>query len=89
MKRVLKRMDLTAKSFFALIVPGSCFVGSMLELALASDRTYMKDDPDNEVSMQASALNGGLFPMSNGLSRGWKDGYGGREQARARHVRAR
>ncbi|MFO0736715.1 MAG: 2,3-epoxybenzoyl-CoA dihydrolase [Labilithrix sp.] len=69
MKRVLKRMDLTAKSFFALIVPGSCFVGSMLELALASDRTYMKDDPDNEVSMQASALNGGLFPMSNGLSR--------------------
>jgi benzoyl-CoA-dihydrodiol lyase len=69
MKRVLKRMDLTAKSFFALVVPGSCFVGSMMELALASDRTYMKDDPDNEVSMQASPMNGGLFPMSNGLTR--------------------
>ncbi|MBX3226004.1 MAG: 2,3-epoxybenzoyl-CoA dihydrolase [Labilithrix sp.] len=69
MKRVLKRMDLTAKSFFALATPGSAFAGSLLELALASDRVYMKDDPDAEVTMQASAMNAGPLPMSNGLTR--------------------
>lgn len=69
MRRVLKRMDLTAKSFFALVVPGSCFAGSLLELALASDRVYMKDSEDEEVSVSASPLNAGLLPMGNGLSR--------------------
>ncbi len=69
MKRVLKRLDMTAKSFFALAEPGSCFVGSLLELALAADRFYMKDDPDAEVSVQASPMNAGLLPMGNGLSR--------------------
>ncbi|MBS2018093.1 MAG: benzoyl-CoA-dihydrodiol lyase [Deltaproteobacteria bacterium] len=69
MKRVLKRMDLTAKSFFALATPGSCFVGSLLELALASDRIYMKDSDEAEVSIATSPMNAGLFPMSNGLSR--------------------
>jgi benzoyl-CoA-dihydrodiol lyase len=67
MKRVLKRMDVTSKSFFSLVEPGSCFVGSLLELALASDRVYMKDVDD--VFVQPSALNGGFFPMANGLSR--------------------
>ncbi|MFO0664599.1 MAG: 2,3-epoxybenzoyl-CoA dihydrolase [Polyangiaceae bacterium] len=69
MKRVLKRMDLTAKSFFALVVPGSAFAGSLLELALASDRVYMLDSEDAEVAIWPSPLNGGAFPMSNGLSR--------------------
>ena len=46
MKRVLKRLDNTAKTFFALIEPGSCFAGSLAELALAADRSYMLDDPD-------------------------------------------
>jgi benzoyl-CoA-dihydrodiol lyase len=69
MKRVLKRMDITAKSFFALVVPGSCFVGSLLELALAADRTYMKDSDDEEVAVATSPLNAGLLPMANGLSR--------------------
>ncbi|HSO31794.1 MAG TPA: 2,3-epoxybenzoyl-CoA dihydrolase [Labilithrix sp.] len=68
MKRVLKRMDMTAKSFFALAEPGSCFAGSLLELALASDRIYMKDG-DEPVSIAASAMNGGAFPMGNGLTR--------------------
>lgn len=67
MKRALKRMDMTAKSFFALVEPGSCFVGSLLELALASDRVYMKDCDD--VSLATSAMNAGLLPMGNGLSR--------------------
>ena len=45
-KRTLKRMDLTSRSFFALIEPGSCFAGTLFELALAADRSYMLDDPD-------------------------------------------
>jgi benzoyl-CoA-dihydrodiol lyase len=69
MKRALKRFDLTAKSFFALVTPGSCFAGSLLELALASDRIYMKDSEDEPVTLVASPMNAGLFPMSNGLSR--------------------
>ncbi len=69
MKRVLKRMDLTAKSFFALVTPGSCFVGSLLELGLASDRIYMKDSEDEEVTVATSPMNAGALPMANGLSR--------------------
>ena len=69
MARVLRRLDLTAKSFFALIEPGSCFAGSLLELALAADRTYMLDNPDEPVEIATSALNRGALPMSNGLTR--------------------
>ncbi|AKU98969.1 Benzoyl-CoA-dihydrodiol lyase [Labilithrix luteola] len=69
MKRVLKRLDLTAKSFFALVEPSSCFVGSLLELGLAADRIYMKEDDDGETFLQSSPLNAGFFPMANGLSR--------------------
>jgi benzoyl-CoA-dihydrodiol lyase len=43
MRRVLKRLDLTARSIFALVEPGSCFAGSLFELTLAADRTYMLD----------------------------------------------
>jgi len=69
MKRALKRMDMTAKSFFALAEPGSCFAGSLLELALASDRIYMKDTDDEDVSIATSPMNAGSFLMGNGLSR--------------------
>lgn len=69
MKRTLKRMDNTAKSFFALVTPGSAFVGSLFELALASDRIYMKDSEDEEVAIATSALNAGPLPMANGLTR--------------------
>jgi benzoyl-CoA-dihydrodiol lyase len=69
MKRTLKRMELTAKSFFALVEPGSAFAGSLLELALASDRVYMKDAPDEEVAVSLSPMNAGPLPMSNGLTR--------------------
>ncbi len=68
-KRVLKRVDLTARSIFAIIDPGSAFAGSLLELALAADRTYMLDNPDEKVTVAVSPLNGGAFPMSNGLTR--------------------
>jgi benzoyl-CoA-dihydrodiol lyase len=69
MARVLRRLDLTAKSFFALIEPGSCFAGNLLELALSADRTYMLSDPEAKVEIAASSLNKGALPMSNGLSR--------------------
>ncbi len=42
--RTLRRLDLTARSLFALIEPGSCFAGTLFELALAADRSYMLDD---------------------------------------------
>jgi benzoyl-CoA-dihydrodiol lyase len=69
MARVLRRLDLTAKSFFALVEPGSCFAGNLLELALSADRTYMLNSPDEMVELAASELNAGAFPMSNGLTR--------------------
>ena len=69
MARVLRRFDLTAKSFFALIEPGSCFAGNLLELALGADRTYMLDSPDEKVEVATSELNAGALPMSNGLTR--------------------
>jgi benzoyl-CoA-dihydrodiol lyase len=69
MARVLRRLDLTAKSFFAIIEPGSCFAGSLLELALSADRTYMLNDPEQKVEVATSELNAGALPMSNGLTR--------------------
>jgi benzoyl-CoA-dihydrodiol lyase len=69
MRRVLKRFDLTAKSFFSLVEPGSCFVGSLFELTLAGDRTYMLDGGDEPAAVGLDALNFGPLPMSNGLTR--------------------
>jgi benzoyl-CoA-dihydrodiol lyase len=69
MKRTLKRLDLTARSFFALIEPGSCFAGSLFELALAADRSYMLDDPDRPTTIALSPMNAGPLRMSNGLTR--------------------
>jgi benzoyl-CoA-dihydrodiol lyase len=70
MARTLRRLDLTAKSFFAIIDPGSCFAGNLLELALAADRSYMlsnSEGPSPEIAV--SELNAGALPMSNGLTR--------------------
>ena len=72
MRRVFKRIDQTARSIFALIEPGSCFAGSLFELALAADRSYMLDDPDRPVHIAVgplSKLKGDRFPKANGLSR--------------------
>jgi len=69
MARVLRRLDLTAKSFFAVVEPGSCFAGNLLELVFAADRSYMLNDPESPVSLQLSELNAGALPMSNGLTR--------------------
>ncbi len=69
MARTLRRLDLTAKSIFAIIEPGSCFAGALLELALAADRAYMLNDPRRQVEVALSPMNGGALPMSNGLTR--------------------
>ena len=69
MARVLRRMDLTAKSFFAFVEPGSCFAGNLLELVLGADRSYMLNDPESPVEIELSELNKGALLMSNGLTR--------------------
>jgi benzoyl-CoA-dihydrodiol lyase len=66
-RRVLKRLDVTARTFFAVAAPGSCFAGSLLELALAADRLYMKEE--DGVALHVSPMNAGAYPMGNGLSR--------------------
>jgi benzoyl-CoA-dihydrodiol lyase len=73
-KRVLKRIDVTSRSLVTLIEPGSCFAGTLAEIALASDRSYMlvgQRDGDNKppAVIVLSAANFGLYPMANGLTR--------------------
>ena len=69
MARVLRRLDNTAKSLFAVMDPESCFSGCLLEIALAADRRYMLDDAKRPVRVQASQLSGGALPMENGQTR--------------------
>jgi len=72
LKRTLKRLDVTSRSIFALIEPGSCFAGTLLELALAADRSYMLDgtaDDKPAPTVRLTAANFGAYPMINGLSR--------------------
>jgi benzoyl-CoA-dihydrodiol lyase len=73
-KRVLKRVDVTSRTLVALIEPGSCFAGTLAELAFASDRAYMligSRQGDNRAppSIALSAMNFGPYPMSHGLTR--------------------
>jgi benzoyl-CoA-dihydrodiol lyase len=67
--RTLRRLDATAKSLFALIEPGSAFAGTLYELALAADRSYMLDDADRPNAIELTTLNDGAYPMAHGLSR--------------------
>ena len=74
LKRVLKRLDLSARSLIALVEPGSCFAGTLLELALMADRSFMLEGalegsnlPPARVKL--SPMNFGRLPMSNGLAR--------------------
>ena len=68
-RRVLKRLDMTAKSIYAIADEGTSFAGSFFEMALAADRLYLLNDPDMPVEVGISDLNAGAFPMSNGISR--------------------
>jgi benzoyl-CoA-dihydrodiol lyase len=76
LKRTLKRLDVTSRSLIAMIEPGSCFAGSLLELALAADRSYMlagtpeDDGPDAApAAVIVNEMNLGPLPMGNGLTR--------------------
>jgi len=74
LKRTLKRLDVTSRSLIALVEPGSCFTGTLLELLLAADRGYMLDGTLEESNLPApvlcpTAMNFGPLPMCNGLTR--------------------
>jgi benzoyl-CoA-dihydrodiol lyase len=73
-KRVLKRIDVTSRTLVALVEPGSCFAGTLAELVLAADRSYMligtrQGDNRPAPTIQLSKLNFGAYPMSHGLTR--------------------
>jgi benzoyl-CoA-dihydrodiol lyase len=75
-KRTLKRLDMTSRSLVAVIEPGSCFAGLLLEMSLVADRQYMLDgvfedvDPDAEPAvLVVTAANLAAWPAANGLSR--------------------
>jgi benzoyl-CoA-dihydrodiol lyase len=74
LRRVLKRLDVTSRSIFALVEPGSCFAGTLLELALAADRSYMLDgaregESGPPAALRLTVMNFGAYPMVNGLTR--------------------
>jgi benzoyl-CoA-dihydrodiol lyase len=72
LRRTLSRLDLSSRSLFALIEPGSCFAGTFLELALACDRSYMLALPDDEArapKITVVEANFGRYPMATGESR--------------------
>ncbi len=74
LKRVFKRLDVTSRSLVAVIEPGSCFAGFLVELILAADRSYMLDgsiEGDNRppACLRLSAMSFGPLPMCNGLTR--------------------
>src|SRR5277367_110475 len=71
MRRTFARIDVTSRSLYAIVEAGSCFAGTLFELALAADRIYMRDSQDggNVASVVLSRMNFGALPMVNGLSR--------------------
>jgi len=74
LKRVFKRLDVTSRSLIAAIGPGSCFGGTLLELALCCDQIFMLDgayegDPNPPPTVRLAELNFGAYPMVNGLTR--------------------
>jgi benzoyl-CoA-dihydrodiol lyase len=72
LRRTLARLDVSSRTMFALVEPGSCFAGTLLELALAADRSYMlrlPDEPEREPRIAVSRQNLGAYPMVSGQSR--------------------
>ena len=74
LKRTLKRIEVSSRSVFAFVEPGSCFTGTLLELALAADRAYMLDstrsgDTAPPAAIRLTEMNFGAYPMINGLTR--------------------
>ena len=88
LRRTLARLDVSSRTLIALVERGSCFGGTLLELALAADRTYMLELPDDPAAAPAIALsaqNFGVYPRVDGASRLESRFYGEAEPiARAR-----
>jgi benzoyl-CoA-dihydrodiol lyase len=68
LRRTFSRLDVSSRSIFAVLEPGSCFAGTLLELALAADRSYMLE-AENGPQIALSALNFGAYPMASGVAR--------------------
>ena len=68
LRRTFSRLDVSSRSLFAVIEPGSCFAGTLLELALAADRSFMLDVADGP-RLAVSGLNYGAYPMASGFPR--------------------
>ena len=72
LRRTLARLDVSSRTLFALIEPGSCFAGTLAELAFAADRAYMLALPDDAArapQLTLSEMNFGFYPLVNGQSR--------------------
>jgi benzoyl-CoA-dihydrodiol lyase len=71
MRRMFARIDVSARSIYAIVEPGSCFAGTLLELALSADRVFMRDtqDGDAKATVMLSKMNFGALPMVNHLGR--------------------
>jgi benzoyl-CoA-dihydrodiol lyase len=72
LRRTFSRLDLSSRSLFALIEPGSCFAGTLLELALACDRSYhlaLPDDPERAPKITVGEANFGFYAMATGQTR--------------------
>jgi benzoyl-CoA-dihydrodiol lyase len=94
-KRVLKRLDVSARTLVALVDPGSCFAGTLAELIFAADRSYMLEGTVDDGAeggakpavVQLGAANDGWYPMGNGLTRLESRFYG--RDAELREARSR
>ena len=88
MRRTLARLDVSSRSIYAIVEPGSCFAGTLLELALAADRIYMLDTQEGAVPcyLRLSEMNFGPLPMVNQQSRLASRFYGDAKQLEAVHA---
>jgi benzoyl-CoA-dihydrodiol lyase len=70
-RRSLSRLDMSSRTLFAIVDRGSCFAGTLLELSLAADRSYMLSLPDDPLAprIALSAMNMGAYPMAHGRTR--------------------
>ncbi len=86
LRRTLARLDVSSRTLFALVEPGSCFAGTLAELAFAADRIYMldPDDPARAPNLTLSERNFGAYPMVNAQSRLARRFHGGAEFEAAR-----
>ena len=90
LRRSLQRLDVSSRSLFALVDEGSCFAGTLLEMALACDRIYhlaLPDDPDAAPKIVPGEVNFGLYPMVTGESRLQRRFYGDAATSSRRYAR--